>query len=183
MRPRDIFIGTIVVFALFVFYITQTRSSAITPARCPACPAPQCKPCDVAAPVPSLGCPKPPPCPTSNLLTATPAASATAPQQCPVCEKCTACPTCEQGAAAEDDDDSDFPVVEKMPNTDYMFADDFEPRDPLNIIYLHSPFHWPWHLDHWLKGLSRPVRFVTLPACVVRVAGPHRGTRPLQDVH
>lgn len=157
---------------------------------CAGCPQAKCDPCPAA--VPSLGCPRPPPCPTpaaSSALalpdgpsasTPAPAAECPACAACPVCEQCKECPVCPKGAAADEDDDVDYPVVEKAPDTSYVFDLDFSPRDPLNIIYLHSPFHWPWHLDHWLRGVSRPIRCASRRStALARTApSPRRAAQP-----
>lgn len=45
----------------------------------------------------------------------------------------------------------------------YDTVDTVPTRAPLTIIYHVKPFHWTWHLDHWLSGLGRPIRMIVDP--------------------
>lgn len=37
------------------------------------------------------------------------------------------------------------------------YLDSYVEKEPLYVIYQHSPFHWYWHLDHWLANVKRPI--------------------------
>lgn len=124
-----------------------------------------CPPCPSTL---ALGCPRPKPCPGAPAALPPPIVDGGGhAEECPPCEACPACPACPASAGGAKlsvgDDDFEMPIIEVEPDTSYV-DDDFTPRDPLNIIYLHSPFHWPWHLDHWLRGVARPVRMYIDPS-------------------
>lgn len=187
VNMKPILIGSLVFFAVFIAYqsfngdgaasgvrggttfpnaATSKREDAdtlgLSRTTCPPCPNNPCP--SLPSGKLALGCPRPPPCPSAS--GGGDARCPECPQtECPVCAECPVCDTVSNAggdSGGDDDDDVEYPVVEKSPDLSYV-DEDFEPRDPLNIIYLHSPFHWPWHLDHWLRGLSRPVRMYIDP--------------------
>ena len=147
--------------------VGPSSSSRLSAADCPSCP-----PCHAAhavpAPIPSADpCPKCfppaacPACATDSTACPAPPPCDSAPTSCPACPTCPDCPstgvTAQPAAVAGNGDELPGQPLQP-PDVSYV-NDDFDPRDPLNVIYFHSPFHWPWHLDHWLKGLDRPVRY------------------------